>query len=590
MPLADGQTFAGYTILRLLGSGGMGEVYLAQHPRLPRKDALKVLGADVSADAEYRARFSREADLASTLWHPHIVGVHDRGEDDGQLWIAMDYVDGLDAARLLADQFSNGMPPRLVANIVTALASALDHAHQQGLLHRDVKPANIMLTNGGGEQRILLADFGVARSLDDISGLTATNFTVGTVAYAAPEQLTGADIDGHADQYALAATAYHLLTGSHLFPHSNPAVVIGRHLTATPPVLADTRPELADLDPVLATALAKNPDGRFPRCADFVRALAQRAAENGSSSLAANTTPAPATRKPVASTLTAPPRKAPSDAAEVSSSRKRRLIGAAALPVIVLVGVVALVWRPWQQHESASTATPKPTAPQTLSTTSSAMPPPPPTPTPVVFPASAIDTTLLSAGELNGLLKTFATSAIDGQVGILKMGHSSYGMSDHSAEVTPPACVGVVYGAEHAVYANTGFQKMRDETFSPQEYVYDPTTAASSMVEQTVAVFPSAQQAQAFLTSSEKQWQSWNTSSLTTAAACSATTATRFPVLMSPAGSSAVHNTGSRTACMQNGSDTRRAWMSASSRGTRYCSARTTCRALTSGRWRSASS
>ena len=222
----------------------MGEVYLAQHPRLPRQDALKVLAADVSADADYRARFSREADLASTLWHPHIVGVHDRGEEEGQLWISMDFVDGLDAARLLADRYPAGMPVEEVARIVTAVASALDHAHKQGLLHRDVKPANIMMTHldDDGEQRILLTDFGIARNVNDISGLTKTNMTVGTVAYCAPEQLLGEDIDGRADQYSLAATAYHLLTGSQLFPNSNPAVVISRHLNVPPPVLADSRP------------------------------------------------------------------------------------------------------------------------------------------------------------------------------------------------------------------------------------------------------------------------------------------------------------------------------------------------------------
>jgi serine/threonine protein kinase, bacterial len=104
MPLVNGDVFAGYKIIRLLGSGGMGEVYLAGHPRLPRRDALKILPADVSADPEYRARFNREADLASKLWHPHIVSVHDRGEYDGQLWISMDYVDGLDAERLLANR------------------------------------------------------------------------------------------------------------------------------------------------------------------------------------------------------------------------------------------------------------------------------------------------------------------------------------------------------------------------------------------------------------------------------------------------------------------------------------------------------
>ena len=278
VPLNDGAIFAGFRIVRRLGSGGMGEVYLIQHPRLPRRNALKILSADLSADPEYRARFNREADLASTLYHPHIVGVHDRGEYNGQLWLSMDFVDGQDAGRLLASRYPAGMPVDMVLSIITAVAGALDYAHRQGLLHRDVKPANIMLTHvdDDGEQRILLTDFGIARSVDDISGLTSTNMTVGTVAYAAPEQLMGEEIDGRADQYALAATAYHLLTGLPLFPHSNPAVAISRHLNAAPPVLADTRPELAALDPVLAAALAKNPDQRFASCSDFARAFADQ--------------------------------------------------------------------------------------------------------------------------------------------------------------------------------------------------------------------------------------------------------------------------------------------------------------------------
>ncbi len=147
MPLTDGQVIAGYTILRSLGAGGMGEVYLAQHPRLPRRDALKVLSAAVCAESEYRQRFNREADIAATLWHPHIVEVHDRGDVDGQLWISMDYVEGTDAGRLLAERYPDGMPPDKVVRIVTAVADALDYAHQRGLLHRDVKPANILIAN-----------------------------------------------------------------------------------------------------------------------------------------------------------------------------------------------------------------------------------------------------------------------------------------------------------------------------------------------------------------------------------------------------------------------------------------------------------
>jgi serine/threonine protein kinase, bacterial len=277
MPLADGMTFAGYTIVRRLGTGGMGEVYLAQHPRLPRQDALKVLRAEVSADDEYRVRFEREADIAATLWHPHIVGVHDRGEFGGQLWIAMDYVDGTDAAHLLRERYPNGMPGPEVAGLVTAVAEALDYAHQRNLLHRDVKPANVLLAHPDTpDQRVLLADFGIARWADDPSGLTATNMTVGTVSYAAPEQLMGSVLDGRADQYALAATAFHLLTGSPPFQNSNPAVVISQHLSATPPAVGDRRPELSALDPVLAKALAKDPKDRYERCADFAHALAHR--------------------------------------------------------------------------------------------------------------------------------------------------------------------------------------------------------------------------------------------------------------------------------------------------------------------------
>ncbi len=284
IPFRDGTTFAGYTVVRRLGSGGMGEVYLARHPRLPREDALKVLRAEVSADGEYRERFHREADVAAALWHPHIVGVHDRGECDGQLWISMDYVDGTDAGRLLRDH-PNGMPAAEVAQIVTAVASALDYAHQRNLLHRDVKPANILLARpDSDDQRILLADFGIARWADDPSGLTATNMTVGTVAYAAPEQLMGGDLDGRADQYALAATAFHLLTGHPPFQHSNPAVVISQHLSAAPPPIGDRRPDLATLDPVLSKALAKDPKDRFPRCVDFAKTLSHSLSDGDSDS------------------------------------------------------------------------------------------------------------------------------------------------------------------------------------------------------------------------------------------------------------------------------------------------------------------
>jgi hypothetical protein len=277
MPFHNGEIFAGYVIQRLLGTGGAGEVYLAQHPRLPRHDALKVLSLSATADNEFRARFNREAELAATLWHPHIVGILDRGEYNGRLWISMDYVDGTDAGRLVRERHPRGMPEQEVAEIVTAVADALDFGHDRRLLHRDVKPENILVTAADGHRRrVLLTDFGIARRIDDVSNLTEANVAIGTISYVAPEQLLGKQLDGRADQYALAATTFYLLTGAPPFQDSNRAVVVSHHLNSPPPRISQRRPDLAHLDDVLTRALAKDPDERYPSCADFARALTQQ--------------------------------------------------------------------------------------------------------------------------------------------------------------------------------------------------------------------------------------------------------------------------------------------------------------------------
>lgn len=277
MPLNNGEVFAGYVIERLLGTGGMGEVYLAQHPRLPRHDALKILSLAATPDEEFRARFSREAELAATLWHPHIVGILDRGEFNGRLWISMDYVDGTDAGRLVQKHHPHGMPEGDVSEIVTAVADALDFGHDRRLLHRDVKPENILVTEADGHRRrVLLTDFGIARRIDDVSNLTEANVAIGTISYVAPEQLLGKPLDGRADQYALAATTFYLLTGAPPFQDSNRAVVVSQHLSTPPPRISERQPHLAHLDAVLTRALAKNPSERYPNCADFARALTQR--------------------------------------------------------------------------------------------------------------------------------------------------------------------------------------------------------------------------------------------------------------------------------------------------------------------------
>src|SRR5262245_12096699 len=188
----------------------------------------------------------------------------------------MDYVDGTDAGRLVRERHPRGMPEQDVWEIVTAVADALDFGHERRLLHRDVKPENILVTGSDGHRRrVLLTDFGIARSIDDVSNLTDDNIAVGTISYIAPEQLLNKPLDGRADQYALGATTFHLLAGAPPFQDSNRAVVISHHLHTPPPRISDRRPDLAHLDAVLARALAKDPDERYPNCLAFARALRQ---------------------------------------------------------------------------------------------------------------------------------------------------------------------------------------------------------------------------------------------------------------------------------------------------------------------------
>ncbi|MFI5720024.1 protein kinase [Nocardia sp. NPDC051750] len=269
--LANGDVFAGYVIDRQLGRGGMGSVYLAKHPRLPRMTALKLLNREMFFDKEVRARFEREADLVARLDHPNIVTVYDRGLEDEQLWISMQYIDGIDAASV----DPQNLPPERAVQIIAETASALDYAHGMGVMHRDVKPANILLarSTGGRGERVYLTDFGIARLRDDTGHLTQTGTFTATLAYASPEQLTGADLDHRSDQYSLACSLYWLLTGNGPFTSTNPAGVIQGHLQAPPPSLSAARPELPpSIDAVLAKAMAKRPDDRFTSCSEFAEA------------------------------------------------------------------------------------------------------------------------------------------------------------------------------------------------------------------------------------------------------------------------------------------------------------------------------
>ncbi|WP_063048047.1 serine/threonine-protein kinase [Nocardia vulneris] len=274
MVVQPGTRFAGFTIERVLGAGGMGIVYLARHPRMPRRVALKVLTDSFHTDRKTRSAFDREARLAAGLEHPNIVSVYDRSAaEDPALWLAMRYIDGGDAAGLLGGH-PDGLAPERVVRLLTDAAHALDYAHAQGVLHRDVKPANLLIEHDVRHgERAVLTDFGIARTLDDtvtLSGIAAT------FAYAAPERFSDAVADHRADVYSLGCTLFQLLTGQHPFPRKDQAAVIGAHLAAPPPTPRERRPDLpAALDIVIATAMAKSPGDRYDSCTALAEATAQ---------------------------------------------------------------------------------------------------------------------------------------------------------------------------------------------------------------------------------------------------------------------------------------------------------------------------
>jgi len=268
------QQIAGYVVIRPLGAGGMGQVFLVQHPRLPRQDAMKLLDVGVSRNDEFKIRFQREADLLAQLSHPNIVTLFDRGEFDGRLWISMEFVDGTDAAALSKAEGALAISTAL--GLIEGAGTALDYAwRRQRITHRDVKPANILVTFDEGRiESVKLADFGIAKAAGESTSLTSTGITVGTVSYISPEAIEGCDLDHRADIYSLGCTACQLLSGTTPFTANSIAALMSAHLTRPAPAITDHAPHLPSaLIPVFAQVLAKDPDDRYQSCADFVADL-----------------------------------------------------------------------------------------------------------------------------------------------------------------------------------------------------------------------------------------------------------------------------------------------------------------------------
>jgi YVTN family beta-propeller protein len=267
-----GTRLAGYRIQALLGRGGMGVVYLAEQARPRRQVALKLLLAPATVSEAFRERFLRESELAAAIDHPNVLPVYDAGETDGVLWIAMRHVDGIDLAALLTRD--GPLAPEQALAIAGQVAGALDAAHARGLVHRDVKPGNILLAvEGGSVAHAYLADFGLTKRVGGARGLTLSGQVLGTIDYVAPEQVEGGRVDGRADQYSLGCVLFECLTGVVPFRRDSELAVLWAHVHDPPPRLGEYRPDLpAALDDAIGRALAKTPGDRHPSCAALVTA------------------------------------------------------------------------------------------------------------------------------------------------------------------------------------------------------------------------------------------------------------------------------------------------------------------------------
>jgi hypothetical protein len=315
-----GETFGGYRIESLLGRGGMGAVYLATHERLGRKVALKVIAPERAQSQDFRARFLRESQLAASLDHPNVIPIYDADEVDGVLYLAMRYVNGPSLHALIRER--GRLSPDETLRIADQIGGALDAAHRAGLVHRDVKPANILIAEPG--DHAYLCDFGLARRTSS-QGMTETGSFLGTVDYSAPEQIEGRPLDGRADVYSFGCVLFHCLAGEPPYQRDTEFLVLNAHLHDPPPALSGVRPDLPrPLDSVLATAMAKDPDARYSTAGALAAGLAGALA--GADDEATRVAPTP---------RVAPPRRGGS-----RFGRRGRLIAAAIL-VAALLGAAA---------------------------------------------------------------------------------------------------------------------------------------------------------------------------------------------------------------------------------------------------------
>ena len=275
--LAPGATFADHVIRGICGRGGMGIVYRATHTTLEREVALKVITPEYSSDQEFRRRFRREFRAAASIQHPNVVPIYHAGEYEGLLYVTMRYVDGTDLARLLKAE--GKLEPARAADLIAQVGEALDAAHEAGIVHRDVKPANVLLETTADGMHATLTDFGLMKDLGAKSQITQAGSVIGTFDYAAPEQLKEGPIDARTDVYALGGVLFQAITGKVPYPRETAAATMLAHLDSPPPSVLSVLPDASErLGDVVRRAMAKDPEDRFPSAGDLGRAARAAAA------------------------------------------------------------------------------------------------------------------------------------------------------------------------------------------------------------------------------------------------------------------------------------------------------------------------
>ena len=501
----DGTPFGRYRLIELLGRGGMGEVWRAHDTDTDRIVAIKVLPPHFSDNEEFQKRFRREAHAAAGLNSPHVVPIHNYGEIDGRLYVDMRLIEGRDLQAVLAE---GPIEPKRAVRIIEGVALALHAAHQIGLVHRDVKPSNILLDSN---DFAYLIDFGIARAIGE-SRMTQTGNTIGTFQYIAPERLgTGAVEDARVDIYSLACVLYECLAGDPPFDGDTMAGLVGKHLSNSPPRPSITQPGVPPaVDEVIATGMAKDPDQRYATTVELANAAHDAittplALPGEPTLLAAATRPAsaPAARQQSAEPTQPATQQSPPDDGAGSPhhlletqpapetvpatpkpwwSRQRRQVklGLIAATVVILAASASITGYLLRQPSTISQPSTTSTTTAPTTTTSTTAPP---------VAEAALEGLLLSPDQINtamgatGMTVTATPTAMD----------------DVTAKVADKACLPVHHSADAAVYAGSGWTAFRAQVLLDKP-------AGWPWLSQYVVSFSSAHDAGAFFTASAQQW------------------------------------------------------------------------------------